>query len=360
MATASLNGHTVTRASASIPAWGCWYAEVTISTAQGLSGRVTLKIADLTLIGTVLAGGADDGTARSHFRIVGGAGGWGRTIKAKSETSDAGVKTLKVIGDAAREVGETLDVSTIPTTDRTGPYYARRRGPASRVLETLKPQGWYVGEDGITRIGARSGVTMAKTSGMKINKALGTVELAVESIAKILPGAVVAGITAVDVQHEIAAKGLRSRVWGKQGGTSSRRLEALRTLILQLVPQLPYYGTWEYRVVLLSGSRLDLQPVRVSTGMPDLRGVRMRPGVAGAKSTLIPGARVLVSFVDADPGRPEVIAFEDSEGQGFKPLLTEIDATTFVKIADGLRPIAATGDVAAGIFPIVGTTRVMG
>lgn len=360
MATATLNSHRVTNARVDLPAWGCWYADATIDTAQALTGKVTLKIADLTLIGTILSGGADDGTARSHFRIVGGAGGWGRVIKAKSETNDAGVKAVTVIGDAAREVGETLDTSTIANSERTGPGYVRPKGPACRILETLRPQAWYVGEDGVTRIGARSGATIPKTVGMKIDKARGTVEVSAESIAKYLPGAVVAGITAVDVQHEISSKGLRTRVYGKLGGTTSRRLEAMRTIVLQLLPNLPYLGTWEYRVVLLSGSRLDLQPVKVSTGMPDLRRVRMRPGVAGSKSTLIPGCRVLVSFVDADPSRPEVVGFEDSEGQGFKPLLTEIDATTFLKLADGLRPMAATGDVAAGIFPIVGTTRILG
>jgi hypothetical protein len=113
-------------------------------------------------------------------------------------------------------------------------------------------------------------------------------------------------------------------------------------------------------VVIIEGERVSLQPVRVSTGMPDLQRVPMRPGMAGAKSTLIPGARVLVSFVDADPSRPQVIAFEDSEGGGFKPVLTSIDATMFVKLADGARLMPATGDLAGGIWPILGTTRVMG
>lgn len=361
MAIATLNGHTATHVLATIPAWGCWYADVSISTAQTLTGVVSLKLADLTLSGAVLSGGADDGTARSHFRIVAGKGGWGREIKANDEANDAGVKTSTMLSDAARLAGETIDVSNVPSSDRTGPHFVRPKGSASRVLSVLKPQGWYVGEDGVTRIGARTANTpIAKTTNTKIDKARGIVTLARETIADILPGTSVAGVTAVDVQHELGPKGLRTTVWGNLGGASSRRLEAMRLLMLQMFPRLPFYGTWEYRVVLLSGTRLDLQPVRVSTGMPELSRVPMRPGIAGAKSTLIPGTRVLVTFIDADPGRPEVIAFEDSDGSGYLPLLTSIDATTFVKLADGIRPIAATGDLAGGIFPIVGTTRALG
>jgi hypothetical protein len=361
MATATLNKNRVTDARVDIPSWGCWYAEVAVDKPVTLTGQVELKIADLTLQGTVLAGGEVKGTERSRFRIVGGKGGWGRALKAKSYANDASVKVSTVLGDAAKECGETLDASTIASSDRCGPQYVRMAGPASQALELVKSQGWYVGEDGVTRIGARAASTPSiKATYTRRDPARGIVELAAESIASILPGATIDGIVAVDVKHEIGEKGLRTTVWGRQGGTTSRRLEAERKKFEALFPHLPYLGTWEYRVVLLSGTRLDLQPVRVSSGMPDLQRVPMRPGVAGAKSTLIPGCRVLVTFVDADPFRPEVVGFEDSDGGGFIPLLTSIDATTFVKLADGLRLMPATGDLAGGIWPIVGTTRVMG
>ncbi len=349
MATATLNKNRVTSARVDLPAWGCWYAEASLDKAVTLTGPVTLTIADLTLQGTVLQGGTEPGKERSHFRIVGGKGGWGRTIPDKSYANDAGVKALTVIGDAAKAVGETLDTSTISAQDRCGPQYARIDGPASRVLETLKPAGWYVGEDGVTRIGARAATTPSvKGTRTRIDKARGIVELAAESISAIVPGATIDGVTAVDVRHEIGEKGLRSIVWG------GSRLATMRKLFEGLFPDLPYLGTWEYRVVLLNGNRLDLQPVRSSSGMPDLQRVEMRPGIAGAKSTLVPGCRVLVTFVDADPTRPQVIAFEDSDGGGFLPLVTDISAT-LVKLNGGVRPIAALGDL-AGPFPIVATS----
>ena len=105
MATApTLNGHKVTDARVTIPAWGVWYADVAIDGEVALSGAATLVVADLTLSGTVLSGGPS--TGRSHFRVVGGEGGWGKLLKKRSYANDAGVKLAKILGDAAFEVGE--------------------------------------------------------------------------------------------------------------------------------------------------------------------------------------------------------------------------------------------------------------
>lgn len=357
---ANLAGQPSTRTRVWLHAWGCGYAEVSLDGEHELSGAVDLKLADLTLSGTVLSGGPAKG--RSDYRIVGGKGGWGRTIPSKSYADDAGTKLAKVLGDAARDAGETLDVTTIASTARVGPNYTRPEGPASRVLEREVPSRWYVGEDGVTRIGARPPTTLRRAVQRigQVDLARGTATVASETIADIVPGVEIDGLTAVDVMHEVTPDGLRSRIWGPSAVGTSGPLAGLRVLLDQIDPNRAFRGLTEYRVVLLAGARLDLQPVLRSSGMPVLERVPMRPGVAGVKSTLALGARVLVGFVNADPGRPVVTMFEDSEGEGFLPLLTEIDARTFVKLADGVRPMAATGDLAGGIWPIVGTTRVMG
>ncbi len=189
-------------------------------------------------------------------------------------------------------------------------------------------------------------------------------ELASDAISAILPGVVVDGIAAIDVEHEVTPNGIRSRIWGARSGASanatSRALAAFRVLIDQLDPDRNYRGVTEYRVVTQEGDRLNLQPVRVSTGMPTLRRVPMRPGVSGAKSTVALGSLVLVAFVDASPARPVVVGFSDAESDGFTPILTSVDASTFVNLADALLPMPRTGDLAGGIWPIVGTTRVIG
>lgn len=359
MGMSTLAGHRVTSARVALPAWGAWYAEASLDGEHTVSGRVELKVADLTLSGTVLSGGPDKG--RSFYRIVGGAGGWGRTIGEESYDDDAGVKKLTVFGDAAAAVGETIDLSSLTTADRLGPRYTRPEGPASRVLELHASRAWYVGEDGVTRLGKRSTSTLPpKVTHGPVDLARRTVTLASDSIASILPGVVVDGLEAVDVRHELTPSGLRSTIWGSVGGGSSRALEAFRKIFEQLDPFRKFRGVTEYRVVTQQGELLDLQPVLVSSGMPELPRVPVRPGVSGCRSDVMLGSSVLVGFVNSDPGRPYVAAFEDADGAGFVPLMTEIDAQTFVKLADGARLMAATGDLAGGILPIVGTTRVMG
>ena len=326
--TATLGGHQVTDARLTIPAWGASYADVTTDGEITLTGKVTFVIADLTLQGTILSGGP--GTGRSFFRLVAGAAGWGKPLPKRAYTNDAGVKLSTVLGDAASECGETLDTSTVDSAARLGPYWTRPADLACRLLEQLVPNAWYIGEDGKTRLGARpaSALTAQAARVTQLDLARGTVTLASETIAGILPGIVVDGLAAVDVEHSISATaGLRSTIWGKRGTGQSRRLAAFRALVDQMDPDRNFRGLWEYRVVTQEGERLNLQAVRVSTGMPDLARVIVRPGVPGAKAMHTLGSRVLVGFADSNPAAPFVLAFEDAEGGGFLPLSLSIGGT---------------------------------
>lgn len=336
--TFTLNANRLTDARLSIPAWGASYHDVTLDAEVLLSGAVTLAVADLTVKCTVIAGGPAAG--RSFYRLVAGAGGWGKTLPKTSYANDAGVKLSTVLGDAAKAVGETLDLSTVDPAARLGPAWTRPEGPACRLLELLSPNAWYVGEDGKTRLGQRPKTALktaaARTS--QLDLARGTLTLASDSIAGILPGIVVDGLEAVDVEHEVSAKGgLRSKLWGRRSlGGNSRLLAAWRSISEQLDPDRKFRGVWEYRIVQQEGERLNLQPVRVSTGMPDLQRVYVRPGLPGCKATHKLGARVLVVFVDVDPARPAVLNFEDAEGGGF--LAIELD------LAGGGAAVGRVGD----------------
>lgn len=327
---ATLNGFRVTSARATIPSWGAWYADVSVDGEHTIAGAATLKIADLTLVGTVLSGNAAMG--RSSYRIVGGKGGWGRVLPKESYADDAGVKLSKVLADAAREAGETL--GAVSTTTRVGPAYVRQAAPASRVLQDLAPQAWYIDEAGVTQLGARpAGVLIGKPTRVEpIDKARGKVVLASEQIATILPGVVVDGLTATDVQHDISAKsGIRSTVWFAQ---SPGPLDSFRAILEQVDPDRAYRGVTEYRVVTRAGNRLNLQPIRTGTGMPDLERVPVRPGVGGCHAELALGSRVLVAFIDSDPARPCVVGAEEDDGDGFLPTRLDLaGGADFVALA---------------------------
>lgn len=320
-----------TKARGWLSAWGAWYADIDLDGEHTLSGQVALEVAGLSLAGTVLSGGP--GTGRSFYRVVGGKGGWGKELPAKSYANDAGVRLATVLQDAAQECGETIE--GVSTSERLGPAYTRPAGPASRVLEQTKPQGWYVDLDGVTRIGRRPRVELGDTTAPRtsqVDRNLGKVQIAPESLAAIVPGVTVEGIEAVDVEFVASSEGIRATLWGERGGHASRALAAFAALLEQLDPNRAFRCPWEYRVVLLQGERLDLQPVRKSSGMPDLQRVTVRPGVAGAKTKLVPGARVVVSFIDADPARPFVCGFEDADGGAFAPDELELRASDELRL----------------------------
>lgn len=343
---ASLAGKRVTSAKVQIPAWGLWFAEVSIEGEHKLSGPVTLTLADLTLKGTILSGGPTQG--RSHFRMVAGAGGWGRDVDAKSYANDAGVKIKTILSDASAAVGETLDPS-VDSSARAGVAFTRPEGQACHALELCSPSAWYVDADGVTRLGARPETAYAGKAPRveTVDLARATVTLAATELAPLVPGVVVDGLTAVDVEHRYEPEeGLRTKIWGKLGGATSRAREAFRALVHQTIPELLFAYPREYRVRSLSGRKLNLQPVRVSSGFPELARVAIWPGVAGAHPTVIPGARVLVAFVDGSPSRPFVFAHENADGPGFVPLT--------VSFSNGVRPVACLGDV-AGPFPVAAT-----
>jgi hypothetical protein len=357
MSTASIAGHRCTRARVYLPDWGVWHAEVGTDDDAELSGAVEVRVADLVLQGTVLSGGPSKG--RSSFRVAGGTAGWGKRIPRKGYDSDASVKASTVLVDAAAAAGETIDPATLPASAvRVGAHFERIEGPASRTMHELAPQNWYVGEDGVTRIGKRPRVDLTGVVSIgPVNRARRSVTLAARSIAGILPGVRVAGLEAVDVVHDVRAGALRSTIYGAGSAATTRGAAALLRAIEALLPDLPYRGIFEFRVVTQEGERLNLQPVRVSTGMPDLRRVVARPGLPGARADVALGSRVVVGFIDNDPGRPEVLAYENAEGDGFSPVRLDIsveDDDYLTGSADPARRVVRYGDQIA--VPVVGAS----
>ena len=342
----TLNGRTITTCRVSIPAWGPWMADVECASGDELSGPAVLAIDDLTLRGTILRGGPID--ARTSYRIVGGAGGWGRTIAAKGEINDAGVKYATVLNAAAIACGETM--GTIPA-GTVGPSYVRVAGPASRVLEELFPRGWYIDEAGATHIGRRPVTPYTGTATRMVHDtAQGRIVLAPASIATLLPGAVVDGVEAVDIEHVLDGT-LRTTVWGRRADRSGEPVASgLARIVETLTAHHRFFAPWEYRVVQKTGNRYDLQPVRVSAGMPELRLVRVRPGLAGGSASAKLGSLVVVAFVNGDPARPEIVAFDHADSPGYIP--------DEIKLQAGSTGTAATehGTSAEALVVAVNTT----
>jgi hypothetical protein len=302
-----------------VPDWGCWWADVDLAEDTQLSGAVTLTLADKTLSGTIVSGGAYEG--RAAYRIVGGGGGWGRTLDRKAYLNDAGVKMSNVIGDAAAAAGESVEGA--PAT-RLGSHYVRLESTASHALNQLTPRAWRVDFDGITRFGARATVAYTgEGARSRVEPGGGVVEIATDVIETLLPGVTIDGSApATDVEYLLDSKRLTVRVYA--GTRTSRRLAAWKRIFEALFPDLKYRGSYEFRVVTQTGERFNLQPVRAATGMPELSNVPVRPGVSGARNNVTLGELVLVVFADADPSRPQVTSHEAPGGPGWLPLTLEL------------------------------------
>lgn len=341
MSLATINGASATLCRVSLPAWGAWWAEVETSGPDALApgAAATIVLDDLTLRGTVVTGGAYQ--TRVRYRIVAGAGGWGRSVAARSYANDLGVKASLILRDVAAEVGETL--GTVPAT-AIGPAYVRAEGPATRVLDWVAPRGWYVDEAGVTQVGRRPAVTFTGQAARMVNDASQVrYEIAPDAgmLSTLMPGVVVDGVEAVDVEHELDAEGrVRTTLWGRGVADTSRLSEALRRIVEAFTAGSRFYGVWEYRIVQTSGAdRVDLQAVRVSSGMPDLRHVPSYPGATyadGAPVTPSLGSTCLVAFLNGDPSRPQIIA------RAGDPVLVGASALTTAAVVAGGNPVTAT------------------
>jgi len=318
--TETLAGKRVLKSRVTLTKWGCSYADVSLDGEHTLAGSVELVMRDLTMQCAVLVGGPDKG--RSAYRVVGGRGGLGKPLPPWSYSNDAGVKVATVLREAASLAGEELDTSTVPTTLRLGGNFSRDGDTTtSDLLERVAPAAWYVGEDGITRIGQRQRVELTeKVTIIERDRQRAKIVVASESLAKLVPGVVVDGMEAVDVEHESSAeKGVRTTLWGMRGSNDgSRGLSALKALVDHFVgARIRECRSYEYVVVKRNGKRLDVKPARSSSGMPPIKAVRMWPGIAGAYAELELGARVIVRFLEN--GEAVVTNFEDAEGEGFVP-----------------------------------------
>lgn len=314
MSLATIDGLPVSRLRAQVPDWGAWWVDLDCTSDEPVTGTVELLIAGEELHGAIASGGVNAG-GRSRYRVVGGKGKWGSELPRKPYLDDAGVRVSKVLDDLAREAGETI--ADLPST-RQGPHYARAEGPAADTLNLLAPRNWYIDFAGVTHFGRRAASTYEEDAPRTENPEARVVELTVDTIAGLVPGVVLDGrLPATDVEYELTGSRLVARVYS--GSKRSRRRQALYDLVRSLFPHLAYVGTWEYRVLAQQGERLTLMPARSATNLPALRAVPVRPGIPGAKGTVLPGELVLVTFADPSlgPSRPQVFAHDHADSPGW-------------------------------------------
>jgi hypothetical protein len=348
-------GHDVTAAIVREPEAGIWTVRGAIADdGEGITGACVFKFGGVDWHGTIDPQRSGKWGERYSFRLVSGANGWGKPLKAKPYHSDSGVRPRMVVEDAASECGET--VGSVAGVSSLGVDYARpsgRGGTASIVLDHAAGSvaSWWVGRDGLTYVGARPAAKWGPV--LDWDPATQRAVFEADDLSTLS-----AGVEIVDDrvgagkklrELEVRIQGSTVRAFGRceSAGPSYGRLSRVLKAIVRRHTEGPLWGTYRYRVASMApDKRVNLQVARKSSGVPDVLPVKMWPGLAGADVTLAQGAEVLVEFEEGDRGKPFVSHFTPVGGDGFVPVS--------VSLCGGTRPAAAVGS-GVTIFMTPGT-----
>jgi len=340
MSTLTLNKLRVSRATIRFPQVGAWVADVDVDLETGQT--LPTGLAELDLGGQVLRGTIDPASTGAFgllasARLVGHRGGWWKAARAQQHHNDAGVRLSTVLAPLAAEVGEVVTVST---DEVLGIDYVRRAGVASQALEA---RAWYTDLTGATIVGPR--VAQALPAGLQVLSLDLSRNLAtVSADGLVLPGMVLVDdrldggrgtVGEVVATYEPGS----SRFTCSIDGGGPRLQEALQALTRD--PRAPFSRVYRYRVVGTSAGRHDLQAIRSAPGLPDALSISAWPGLPGLDATPTPAAEVLVGFIEGDPARPYLAAWQGPEGEAYIPRKIALDATEEIRLGGLLAKLVA-------------------
>lgn len=335
--TATINGLRASSVRIHVPYVGPWFADVTVDGAMGLTGRVTIAYGQLSLVGTIDPARDGSKSDMQITRVVGGGGGWARSLVPKAYANDAGVQALLLAQDAAREAGETLG-GFAPVVPVVGVSYVRQSGSAARALEdAIGATPWWVDYAGVTQVGLRatSPATTGTYEALDFHPRDHLVVIAADDMTQITIGSVLTDRldtpqTVRGLEIRIDDETARMIAWCAPSGRD-RVAELMRTIARRATDD-RLFGKYRYRVVAMSGDRVQLQAVNRALGLPDIQPVSMWPGVAGAHAVLTPGAELFVEFEEGSRAKPVVVGFVGKGGPGHVPVSLAIDATTEIAL----------------------------
>lgn len=213
----SVNGLLAKVAHLHVSPRGRWFVDVDFAGPVSLSGAVEVALGGLTLAGTVDASQSGTFQLGTQLRIVAGADGWTKSVKAKHFHNDAGVKASHVVKTTAAEAGEQL--GTIP--DRVlGVDFVRAQQTASRVLDLLFP-AWWVDYAGVTQLSARPDAEPGEVVLLKYSPRDRVAELTLDDPSSLFVGAVLRQrlerplrVLAFDILAD--GEKLRASAWGEE------------------------------------------------------------------------------------------------------------------------------------------------
>ena len=350
----TLNGLTVATMRWHAPWSGVWTADIELtSDAEVLPTGPAAIVSDdgLALVGTVLS--AEQFGELRRVRVVGGGGGWSKTVRAQHYHSPVGVQLAVLATTTASSVGE---IATVLVPQSVGQDFVRRVGPASQIFSDAGVD-WWIGTDGVTRIGVRPPVVAPPSVNiLSWDGEARTVTFDGDVLVE--PGTVLVDDRfGTKVVHEVDADISDASIHGTMHVEDAAPSTGALNELVDGLAELARMGTkpefsrlYEYRVVAMQGDRVELQAVSKTDGMPDLNPASVWAGISGYKAQLRPSSSVLVGFIGGDPGRPFLAAYEPPENDGWRPVTLDLDALTLVTIG---------GDTATGVATMQSQAQLM-
>lgn len=309
MTTLLLNQNRAVSVRLVMPWTGAWFAEVDFDLDTGgtvPSGVALLKVGDAVLNGKVSPDETGKFGEKGKARVVGGLG-WSDDVRAQHFKNDAGVLSTAMLSATAAEVGELV---TDLTPTRLGADYVRSAGPASRVFAGR--DDWYVTTAGVTVVGPRPEIPAPTLEILEWDPYERRALIASDEL--VTPGMILVDVrfgtaTVRDVEQTFGEGGARAVAYCGETGTA-RLGKALARFVTETAGT-QHLKPYKYRIVTVGvDGRLTLQIASRSTGIPDTISIPAWSGVAGVKSTPVPGGEVLLVFADGDPSQPIVIAYD--------------------------------------------------
>lgn len=335
---------------------GPWVAELELQHGDLVMPSGPVAIASTE--GIVLAGRVDSTHTgvfgeKRRARVVGGLG-WGHDVRAQHYHSDIGLALQVLATTTGAEVGEA---ATVLLPKIVGTDFVRRAGPAGQIF-TDAGVDWWVGLDGVTRVGLRlPAVPPTSLEILDWNPTAGTLSFTCGVLVE--PGTILVDtrfgrLVVRQVEAEVSAGSVTGTLWVAEaapdvGESLSELVDGLEAIALEATRA--HYGRlYEYRVIAMAGDRVELNAVKRAAGMPDILPASVWGGISGYRATLTPASRVLVGFIGGDPSKPYVAAYEPPEANGWRPVLLELDAVGSVRIGE-LAPVVCFGPT-LGALPI--------
>lgn len=212
---ASLNDLPVTRASITLPRRGAWHARLWLDAEQAPEGAVVLATNEgaVTFRGTVVRGAEVHGHV--ELLIVAGAAGLGDELPPRTYRN---ISARLVAEDLLREAGEALSAATSSTLlERTLLHWVRLGGATSEGLNRLAEAigaSWRLDLGGQVLLQAPGAPTASPSTGLQLDAAPGEAfRLYALDRLDLEPGTAFDGGVVTQVEHEIRAERIRSRVW---------------------------------------------------------------------------------------------------------------------------------------------------